>query len=192
MLQLSLGPTQASLPRRLTSIARRMTEKGTHSSSPRAHHDSQLTIAHRPCAPSGRSNVELQSVESARAIFFQHVSVNVATLVLEPREHMVPEVVQASCHHKIQKAGLDWPNLTLRMRMNQREPTTEMANHKKSVKTEMLLRWSALRTVDSTTARAWHSTTGSAQRLVQSNREQKRLSENVGHKNNKDEARQSS
>lgn len=42
------------LPSKLTSIARLMTEKGTHSSSPRAHQDSQLTMAQSPCAPSGR------------------------------------------------------------------------------------------------------------------------------------------
>lgn len=42
------------LPKRFTSIALRITENGTHSSSPRAHQDSQLTIAHNPWAPSGR------------------------------------------------------------------------------------------------------------------------------------------
>lgn len=42
------------IPSRFTSIARRITENGTHSSSPSAHQDSQLTMAHKPWAPSGK------------------------------------------------------------------------------------------------------------------------------------------
>lgn len=50
-------------PSRLTSMARRTTENGTHSSSPSAHHDSQFTTAHRPCAPSGRCSTMYREAE---------------------------------------------------------------------------------------------------------------------------------
>lgn len=52
------------IPSRLTSIARRITENGTHSSSPSAHQDSQLTMAHKPWAPSGKWSTMYSEAES--------------------------------------------------------------------------------------------------------------------------------